>query len=106
MNRPEDYETLTRLGITNKYLTELPFWINQCHKLQVLVCTGNHTTQLNNLPPKLETLICRWNKITQLNNLPLTLEILKCSNNPLEYNFKPTLENIRHYNNKQNKLPK
>jgi hypothetical protein len=39
--------------------------------------------------------------ITSLDNplgFPPSLETLWCHSNPLKYNFKPTLENIRNYN--------
>ena len=37
------------------------------------------------------------NKITKLNNLPQSLKELACGGNPLQYDFEPTLENIRNY---------
>ena len=82
MERPEDYESITTLDISNKKLTELPFWVSECKKL--------------------EKLNCSWNKLTHLDNLPSTLEILYCSNNPLKYDFIPTFENIRNYINQNN----
>jgi hypothetical protein len=33
-----------------------------------------------------------------LDNLPKTVNLLYCDNNPLKYEFEPTLENIRNYN--------
>ena len=82
MERPEDYETLTILDISNKGLIELPSWVSQCHNLKELNCSNN--------------------QITQIDNLPVTLKELNCSNNPLKYDFEPTLENIRNYNNQNN----
>ena len=145
MERPQDYETLKTLDISNKGLIELPSWVSQCHNLKELDCSYNKITKIQNLPPTLEILVCSRNKITYLDNLPqtlkilfcsnnyitqldnlpptliilwcnnnkitrigyvpTTLEFLACSNNSFKYNFKPTLENIRNYNN-QNKLSK
>ena len=34
----------------------------------------------------------------------MSLKYLVCYNNPLKYDFEPTLENIKNYNNKQNIL--
>ena len=128
MERPDDYESITTLNISHKNLTELPSWISECKNLKILDCSWNNImhlsnlpqtlenlfcwynniTQINNLPPTLVKLYCSHNHITQLDNLPELLEELKCHNNPLEYEFEPTLENIRYYNNQnnQNKLPK
>ena len=86
MERPEDYESVSKLDISNKGLIELPSWVSQCHNLKELYCKNN--------------------KITKLDNLPKTLKELICYNNLLKYEFEHTLENIRNYNNKQNKLPK
>ena len=41
--------------------------------------------------------LARENNIKTLNNLPEGLIKLECYGNPLEYNFEPTLENIRNY---------
>ena len=82
MERPEDYESITTLDISSKNLTELPSWVSECKNLEYLNCS--------------------WNKITQLDNLPITLKELYCINNPLKYNFKPTIKNIRYYNNQNN----
>jgi len=41
MERPQDYETLTTLDISNKGLTELPSWVSQCHNLKELNCSWN-----------------------------------------------------------------
>ena len=41
MKRPQDYETLTTLDISNKGLTELPSWVSQCHNLKELNCSWN-----------------------------------------------------------------
>ena len=46
---------------------------------------------------KSKILYCKYNKITQLNNLPIGLDYLNCADNPLEYNFHPTLILIRNY---------
>jgi hypothetical protein len=36
--------------------------------------------------------------------LPTTLKELQCDNNPFTYKFKPTLENIRNYNDSKLKI--
>ena len=84
--------------------------------LEILDCSNNEITSLDNLPPTLVILSCTYNKITSLDNLPQTLEILRCNgitsldylplklevlycdDNPLKYDLKSTLENIRNYN--------
>ena len=63
--------------------------------LQKLNCTYNNITSLDNLPPGLQKLDCSYTKITNLDNLPPGLQTLGCSNNPLQYDFEPTIENIR-----------
>ena len=72
-----DY-SITELDISKKKLTKLQDDIDKY-------------TNLKNLR-------CSWNKLTSLDNLPPNLKILICSNNPLIYDFEPTLENIRKYN--------
>jgi len=104
MDRPQDYETLTILDISCMELTELPFWISECKKLKILNCGYNKLTQIDNLPQTLKELYYNNNKITQLDNLPETVNSLWCTQNPFKYEFDPTLENIKNYNN-QNKLP-
>jgi Leucine-rich repeat (LRR) protein len=71
--------------------------------LTTLLCTNNEITLLDNLPPMLTHLYCSGNEIVSLDNLPITITRFYCDDNPLEYNFEPTLENIRHYvaNDKQ-----
>ena len=66
--------------------------------LTYLNCAFNQIVSLDYFPPTLEKIICRKNKITSLDNFPTTLEELDCYNNPLLYDFEPTLENIRKYN--------
>ena len=102
MDRPEDYDSLTTLDISCRRLIELPFWVSECKNLKELNCESNIFTQLDNLPQKLKGLNCSKNSIIQLDKLPDTLETLYCYNNPLKYDFEPTLENIRNYIN-QNK---
>ena len=75
MERPQDYETLTTLDISNKELTELPSWISECHNLKELNCSRNKITHLKNLPQTLEILECEVNRITHLNNLIPILKI-------------------------------
>ncbi len=48
--------------------------------------------------PNLKKLDCHWNKLTRLDNLPSGLQVLHCSFNPFDYDFEPTLENIRKHN--------
>ena len=112
-----DY-TKTLLDISNKRLTELPDDLHLYIHLQILDCESNKLTQLNNLPPiikilfchnnnithldnlpnELKYLYCENNKITKFNNLPQSLKELDCYENPLEYDFNPTLANIRKHN--------
>ena len=70
---------------------------NLPQSLKDLGCSQNNITQLDNLPLNLEMLYCDSNQITKLNNLPQSLNTLTCSGNPLQYDFKPTLANIRNY---------
>ena len=72
-----DYSTITVLDLSNKGLYKLP-------DLSIY--------------PNLQTLDCSNNKLTSLDNLPIGLQELNCSNNPFNYNFELTLENIRKYN--------
>jgi len=65
-----NYTNITELDLSNKGLTKLP-------DLSIY--------------SNLKILNCSYNQITSLDNLPLTLTELYCSNNPLIYNFKPTL---------------
>ena len=122
MKRPYVYESITTLNISGKNLTELPSWINECKKLKKLHCNDNQITLLNNLPQTLEYLDCSNNQITQLDNLPELLDQLKCPGNqitqldnlpekvnyvlciqnPLKYEFEPTIKNIRNYINEIN----
>ena len=86
------------LVIPGRRLTELPADIHLYTNLQKLDCNCNNLTHLDNLPQSLIELWCHNNKITKLNNLPQSLKELSCYfGNPLEYDFKPTLENIRSY---------
>ena len=66
--------------------------------LQELYCSYNKLTSLDNLPSNLQKLDCESNLLTSLDNLPPNLQKLKCIDNPLIYNFEPTIENIRKYN--------
>ena len=73
-----DY-TITELKISNKNLKKLPDDIDKYNNLEILRCSDNKITSLDNLPPNLEKLVC-------------------CYTNRLKYDFVPTLENIRNYN--------
>ena len=114
-----DYSSITELDLSCKGLTELPDlsiypnlieldcsdnYISNLDNLpltlEIIYCNSNEIRQLYNLPPNLEILHCGYNKITHLNNLPPNLKELKCANNPLIYDFEPTLENIRKHNAK------
>ena len=57
----------------------------------------NQNEGLNNLPFNFKHLLCPNNLITQLPYLPANLEELQCFGNPLIYEFKPTIENIKAY---------
>ena len=88
---PPSLEILYCVGNTLTHLDNLP------NGLIELNCSNNYLTHLDNLPPNLVELVCQFNKITKLNNLPQSLKELYYVGNPLEYDFKPTLENIRSY---------
>jgi Leucine-rich repeat (LRR) protein len=102
--------TLKELYCYGNQITSLD---NLPHNLEILYCNNNQITILDNLPPTLKELNCSCNQITSLDNLPNSqqagyedkllglppkLEVLHCNNNPLKYDFEPTLENIRNYN--------
>ena len=115
---PHDIDKYTNLKELNCSGNEITSLDNLPPNLEVLKCSSNKFTSLNNLPPNLEILNCSDNKITSLDNLPSKLEVLYCYNNkitsldnlpstlkelycrcnPLKYDFKYTLENIRNYN--------
>ena len=92
-----DYN-IKELYISSQELTELPDDIDKYTNLKELNCNYNKITSLDNLPPTLKVLYCWKNKITSLDNLPSKLEVLYGVDNPLKYDFEPTLENIRNYN--------
>jgi Leucine-rich repeat (LRR) protein len=92
-----DYSTIIKLNLSNKGLTKLPD-LSIYPNLQILYCSYNELTSLDNLPIRLQELYCSSNKLTSLNNLPIGLQKLYCLNNPFNYNFEITLENIRKYN--------
>ena len=87
MERPEDYESITTLDISYENLTELPSWVSECKNLEILDCSNNDITQIDNLPPTLKHLNCSVNQIAYLNNLPPTLRQLYCI-----YSFNRILE--------------
>ena len=72
-----DY-TITQLDISQKGLSKLPDDIDKYINIKEL--------------------ICNYNKITNLDNLPTSLKELYCDNNPLTYDFKPSLRKIKNYN--------
>ena len=90
--------SITKLNISIKRLTQLPDDIGKYTNLQILDCRDNKLTSLDNLPPSLQELNCDCNYISNLDNLPNNLQELDCGNNPLKYDFEPTLKNIRNYN--------
>ena len=92
-----DY-SITELDISNKGLTKLPDDIDKYTNLKILNCSYNEITSLDNLPSTLVFLDCYDNQLTSLDNLPPTLKELDCIYNPLKYDFKFTLENIKNYN--------
>jgi len=66
--------------------------------INIVYCYENRLTQLDNLHhTQIKWLDCCENQIARLDNLPDTVESLDCRNNPQEYEFEPTLENIRAY---------
>ena len=74
-----DYSRI-KLDLYSKNLTKLPDDITKYINLIELNCSNNKITSLDNLPPGLQK--------------------LDCINNPLQYDFAPTIENIK--NNKNN----
>ena len=66
--------------------------------LKILMCCNNEINKLDNLPPGLQRLECSYDKLIQLDNLPPGLIKLYCRNNNFQYDFIPTLENIRTHN--------
>jgi Leucine-rich repeat (LRR) protein len=92
-----DY-TITELNLSYQNLDKLPDDIHKYTNLIRLYCSHNKLTNLDNLPLNLEILNCSINKLTSLDNLPPNLKKLYCHNNPLIYDFDPTLENIKNYN--------
>ena len=93
-----DY-TIEELDLSKQGLIELPD-LTKYTNLKKLNCSENKLTHLDNLPISLTILYCGANLITCLDNLPINLIELNCYNNPLTYDFNPTLENIRKYNKK------
>ena len=69
-----DYSSITELDLSHKRLTQLPD-LSKYTNLKKLNCSSNLITSLDNLPPSITELLCY--------------------NNPLKYDFIPTLENIR-----------
>ena len=93
------YINLIELDCQNNAITRLD---NLPPGLQKLDCQDNAIVRLDNLPPVLQILKCQNNNITSLNNLPLGLLKLYCSNNLLQYDFEPTIENIKNNNASSN----
>jgi len=95
MEKPDNYKTITKLFIVNKFLSELPSWISDSEKLEILDCSSNYIKYIiNNLPLGLTELKCSKNPIKILDKLPPTLKKLDCSENCLKNldNLPPTLE--------------
>ena len=92
---PDDMHLYTNI----KYISCYENKITNCDilppNLENFYCGDNKIIQLDNLPHSLVYLFCFDNQITQLNNLPPTLEKLDCKKNPLQYEFYPSLQNIR-----------
>jgi len=63
-----------------------------------LVCSHNKLRFLHNLPDTIEFLNCSYNDISWIDNMPNNIKHLNCNNNVFIYDFKPTIENIRNYN--------
>lgn len=49
--------------------------------VELINCSGNNITKLDDLPVGLKVLYCEYNKLTSLNNLPPELKILNCRGN-------------------------
>ena len=87
-------ESITNLDLTYRDLTELPD-LSIYPNLKKLNCSNNKLISLDNLPNTIVELDCAFNKITSLDHIPPSLSKLSCNDNPLYYDFEPTLENIR-----------
>lgn len=57
--------------------------LDDCDKLETLICNWNKITQLDCLPKNLISLSCNSNKLVKLDNLPASLKYLDCSDNML-----------------------
>jgi hypothetical protein len=68
---------------------------NLPQKLKKLDCNNCWIKNLNNLPDSIEELYCHNNHITSFAKLPANLRRLSCVSNPLEYDFIPTIRNIK-----------
>ena len=99
-----DY-TVTELDLSNRKLTVLPD-LFLYPNLQILHCSNNYLTSLDNLPPTLQELDCFNNQLTSLNNLPSQLQNLDCSHNQLTSleNFPPTLQTLYCHSNQLTSL--
>jgi len=86
-----DY-TVTELNLSNRKLTVLPD-LSLYKNLQILHCSNNYLTSLDNLPPNLQLLYCSDNQLTSLDYLPTSLQELYCAGNQLTSldNLPPTL---------------
>ncbi len=89
--------SITELDLSSKNLSKLPD-LSIYPNLKKLKCSYNKLTKLDNLPSNLEELECYNNQLTSLDNLPSGLQELVCLDNPFNYDFEPTLENIRLWN--------
>ena len=87
------YSCITNLDISNRGLLKLPDDIYKYTNLKVLDCRDNKLTSLDNLP---NSQLAGYEDKPL--GLPPKLEFLNCGDNPLKYDFEPTLENIRNYN--------
>lgn len=85
----------------NGLLDELPDLTTG--KLEILECSGNLLTEIDNLPNTLKELSCNYNKLKTIGMLPNSLEKLLCHHNELK--LLPALnENLKMLSCSYNKL--
>jgi len=88
------------LDLSLENLTVLPD-LSLYTNLQILHCSFNQLTSLDNLPLTLQELVCDHNQITSLNHLPPNLQGLWCYNNQLTHlkHLPSNLQTLICYNN-------
>ena len=72
-----------KLDLIDEKLIKLPDDIDKYNNLEILRCSDNKITSLDNIHQKLKVLYCHNNRLTSLDNLPPTLKELVCNDNNL-----------------------